>query len=113
MAYDSKSERRLDDKFEASRRDPFDPNVWCPVDTDALIAERERTHGNFDLTAAVAQKLKAVFRDTRNWPSLSDRQREGCDLLACKLARFFSGDPEVDDHLVDAISYIELVRGKR
>jgi hypothetical protein len=76
---------------------------------EALLAERQRTHGEFTENARISQALKQVFRQSPEWERLTDVQREGLERIALKLARFLSGDPNHADHLVDAMGYISLM----
>jgi hypothetical protein len=70
--------------------------------------ESESPRGDFAETAAIAQSLKRVFRSARNWPELDDRQREALEMIATKLARLLTGDPNYADHAVDIAAYAEL-----
>lgn len=73
-----------------------------------LLAEREKTHGDYELTASVAQKLKAMFRNSPSYPAMNDRQCESLDLIAVKLARIMCGDPHEPDHFRDIAGYALL-----
>ena len=41
-----------------------------------ILAERQKTHGDFYDVAMVAQELKDVLRRGKNWKMLDDAQRE-------------------------------------
>ena len=58
---------------------------------------------------SVSQAIKQVFRATRNWPSLTDTQREALEMIALKLSRFLTGDAGHADHLVDLVGYATLI----
>jgi len=45
-----------------------------------------------------------------NWISLSDEQAEALEMIAVKIARILSGDPEYPDHWDDVIGYAKLGR---
>lgn len=83
------------DKLEAEiRRDP-------------LLVEREKTHGDFRITAQVAQQLKASFK-TIHYQGLSAPHKEALDMIATKLARILSGNPNEKDHWLDLAGYAKL-----
>jgi len=75
---------------------------------DALIAERQTTHGDFRSTAWVAQTLRDVFRHEIGWERLSIVKREVLDCIALKLARILSGDANCEGHYLDIQGYAEL-----
>ncbi len=74
----------------------------------AIVAEREKTHGDYAVTALVAKQIKDAIRGAPNWNALSARQQESLDLIASKIARIMSGDPNEPDHYIDCIGYLEL-----
>lgn len=74
---------------------------------DPLLVEREQTHGDFRITAQVAQQLKASFR-TIHYQGLSAMHREALDMIATKLARILSGNPNEPDHWLDLAGYAKL-----
>ena len=75
-----------------------------------LLAERETTHGNFQATALIAQRLKDVGHNTPNWQGvLTDVQRESLESIFVKIARILSGDPNHPDVWADIEGYAHLV----
>jgi hypothetical protein len=78
------------------------------VTAGSLVAEREKSHGDFRHTAALAQRIKVVYRDSRNWDQLTHVQREVLDAVATKVARILSGDPGFPDHFDDIAGYVHL-----
>lgn len=83
----------------------FGPDLSGVID---LLAHRKTTHGNFDRTADVAQKIKAIWRDTPNYEKLGAPQREAIDLIATKIARILCGNPRCKDHWADLAGYAKL-----
>lgn len=77
--------------------------------TDALLDERQKTHGSFARNAAIGQKLREMFRNSEGWYMATDRQREALDYIAGKLARILSGKPGHADHWDDIAGYATLV----
>lgn len=76
---------------------------------DALLNEREATHGNFSDTSFRAQEIKRVFHNGRNWRALTHTQREALDMMASKLSRILEGNPSEIDHWADLSGYAECV----
>jgi hypothetical protein len=74
-----------------------------------ILDEREKTHGDFDLTAMIAQELKVVMRRGKNWRILLDTQKEALEMVATKIARMLSGDHLYLDNVVDIIGYMTLL----
>ena len=50
------------------------------------------------------------MKSGRNWISLSDAQAESLEMIAVKIARILSGDPDFADHWDDVIGYAKLAR---
>lgn len=75
-----------------------------------LIQERERTHGPFCDTAAIAQELKAIMHACPAWNGLAldPAQREALDMIASKMARILSGNCNEPDHWQDIAGYAAL-----
>lgn len=83
----------------------------------ALLRERQTTHGDFAITSSISQELKHHFRGCEGWVELEDAQREALDLIATKIARILSGDPNCEEHWDDIGGYarlpVEIRRGRR
>jgi hypothetical protein len=73
-----------------------------------LIADRDETHGSFDITATTAQQLEALVRASPHWINLTLVQREALDGIAVKVARILSGNPNCRDHWADIAGYAWL-----
>ncbi len=78
------------------------------MQTDSLLNERATTHGDFQENALVAQIIKAVIAEVSNG-KLSHDMREALDLIATKIARICSGDPNTIDHWKDIAGYSQLI----
>lgn len=88
---------------------------WCPATpapamtaTEALLAERGKTHGDFRDHAKVTQRLKHEF-DCIAAGKLSWVQQEAADMILHKLGRIAAGDPNFRDHWDDIAGYARLV----
>lgn len=78
-------------------------------DTDAIISERQKTHGNYRENARIAQLLKSVAENEPNWRTLSASQRESVHMIFFKLARIMSGQANYKDHWDDIAGYAHLI----
>jgi len=73
---------------------------------DPLLVERERTHGNFTMTAKVAVDIReAIFWGPME---INSRQREALTQIATKIARIMCGDPKCEEHWKDIAGYAKL-----
>lgn len=79
------------------------------MNTDELLAERRKSHGDFAEHARITQNLKAIMRDTANWDRLSAVQRESLEMNAHKVGRILAGNPDIPDHWDDIAGYSRLV----
>lgn len=79
------------------------------MSTDSLIAERDKTHGNWERQAQLAQSLKMTI-DVAQLPvrTLSKGQREAIDMICVKLSRIVCGNPNEADHWIDLQGYARL-----
>lgn len=72
-----------------------------------LLNEREKTHGDYSLVAAVSQALKSALR-LGPYDEVPAIHRESLDMICVKMARIVCGDHYERDHLIDIKGYIEL-----
>lgn len=79
------------------------------MSTDALISERDKTHGSWERQAQLAQSLKSAI-DHAQVPirTLSKGQREAIDMICVKLSRIAVGNPNEPDHWRDVCGYATL-----
>lgn len=74
-----------------------------------ILDERQKTHGDFDLTAMIAQELKDALRRGKNWREMDDTEREALEMIATKIGRILSGNPYEVDHWRDIAGYAALI----
>lgn len=79
------------------------------ADINATLADRRKTHGDFSVHADVTQGLKSVMHEQSQWCRLTDPQCEALDMIAHKIGRILSGDPNHVDHWHDIAGYATLV----
>lgn len=71
-----------------------------------LLSEREKTHGDYNEVARVAQELKASLGVGRQ--ILPFVHAESLDLICTKMARIVCGNCNEPDHWTDIIGYSKL-----
>lgn len=89
---------------------------------DNTLAERGARYGDFTDHAEIAQALQDVMRKglrdspvinsearVSGWDCLSKVQRQALTVIADKVARILSGDPEYADNWHDIQGYARLV----
>lgn len=79
------------------------------TDVQQTLDARGEQYGSYDLMADTAQKLKYTMRDTPGWESAPPQVRESLDMIATKIARILTGNPEHGDSWHDIQGYAKLV----
>ena len=74
---------------------------------DPLLAERETTHGSFADNAKISQQIKSVMRSA-GYLNFHPVYIEALDMVALKLARILSGQPDIKEHWLDLGGYAKL-----
>lgn len=82
------------------------------MNSEELLLERSKTHGDFIQNSAVAQDLKRIMRRQPNWDLLNASQAEALDMIAHKIGRILAGDPKFQDHWDDLAGYAKLAADK-
>lgn len=77
-------------------------------EVDAIIEEREKTHGSYPRQSHIAQQLKDVLRSGDSYAQLTEGQLEALDMICTKQARIVSGDPQIPEHWDDMSGYSRL-----
>lgn len=79
---------------------------------DELIAERGKTHGDWNTQSRMSQGLKNVLRsEPALWFALPAMRREALELMAVKMSRIVCGDDDHPDHWDDISGYSGLGKG--
>lgn len=93
---------------------------------ESTLAERGARYGDFADHACIAQKLQNVMRRSvvyedggpigvnpvKPWDHLSDVQKQALTVIADKIARILSGDPNYADNWHDIQGYAKLVEDR-
>lgn len=75
----------------------------------SVIESREATHGDYNKQALFAQRLKGLMHQENNWPNTTPAMRESLDMIAVKISRILTGNPDEPDHWLDIAGYATLV----
>lgn len=85
---------------------------------DKVLAERGNRYGDFTDHAKIAQALQQTMHggingiSRTNWYKLDDVQRQALTVIADKIARILSGDPNYDDNWIDIQGYAKLAQDR-
>lgn len=77
--------------------------------TEELLAERGKTHGEYGEHARCTQSILRVLQAERGYPALSDMQKETLHMIAHKMGRIVTGNPNIADHYDDIAGYAKLI----
>jgi hypothetical protein len=76
---------------------------------ETVLSERHKTHGMYSENAAIAQKVKRLFRERSSWNAMAYTQAQAFEYIVDKLSRIACGNPAEIDHWRDIIGYASLV----
>lgn len=76
---------------------------------ESTLAERGDRYGAFTHHAKIAQQLQDVMRAEPGWLALAADQKQALTVIADKIARMLSGDPNYRDNWHDIVGYAKLV----
>lgn len=78
----------------------------------STLNERGRNYGNFEQQARVSESIKSAIHNGPNWWSLGADGREALDIIAVKIGRLLSGNPNHIDSWHDIQGYAKLVEDR-
>ena len=76
---------------------------------EQTLAERGTRYGDFDRHSSITQGIKREMQASPNWDTLPDDMKEALEMVAHKIGRILSGDPDYIDSWHDIIGYTRLV----
>lgn len=79
------------------------------MDTEQVLIERRKTHGDFLVHSMISQSLKECLWVRDGWRRLNLMQQEALEMICTKIARIIAGDPNFSDHYRDICGYSMLV----
>lgn len=77
--------------------------------TDALLKERGKTHGDYHAQAELACAIRDLFQTAGKWGHLTRVEKDAALMIAVKLSRALTGNPHEPDHWRDIQGYARLV----
>lgn len=118
--YCPKCWKGLDLSIDKENSKPLEPQVADSV--AATLVQRGSRYGDFSDHAEVCQDLKEVMisaetkaadgRVIFGWSKLSNVQKQALEVIADKIARILTGDPNYDDNWHDIQGYAKLVEDR-
>lgn len=80
---------------------------------EKTLAERGARYGDFTDHSMVAQRLQDIMRNPNyGWAALSEDKRQALTVIADKIARILTGDPEYRDNWHDIQGYAKLAEDR-
>lgn len=79
------------------------------MDTEQVLIERRKTHGDFLVHSMISQNLKECLWVRDGWRRLNLMQQEALEMICHKIARVVAGDPNHADHYRDIAGYATLI----
>lgn len=74
-----------------------------------LLNERQKTHGSYAANCHLSRQIKGVMCEYYSrHAELKDVHAEALDMIAVKIGRILSGDPNFKDHWDDIAGYATL-----
>lgn len=82
------------------------------TDVEQTLAERGARYGDFTDHAELAQSLQDTMRGAPGWQRLTPTKRQALTVIADKIARILTGDPEYTDNWHDIQGYAKLAEDR-
>ena len=82
------------------------------ADVTATLAERGARYGDFTHHAHVAQAIQNAMHGSPNWGKLDAVKKQALTVIADKIARVLTGDPDYGDNWHDIQGYARLVEDR-
>lgn len=82
------------------------------TDVEQTLAERGARYGDFTDHAELAQSLQDIMRGAPGWQRLTPTKRQALTVIADKIARILTGDPEYTDNWHDIQGYAKLAEDR-
>lgn len=79
---------------------------------EQTLNERGSRYGDFSDHAAIAQRVQDEMRGSIGWDRLSHVQKQALTVIADKIARILSGDPNYADNWHDIQGYAKLAEDR-
>lgn len=77
-------------------------------EVEETLAIRGERYGSFQTQAVFSQRLKDVMCEGDSWALMSTDKKEVLEMIALKVSRIITGDPEYLDNWHDILGYTQL-----
>lgn len=81
----------------------------APDHLSAILSARGARYGSFEDNSEISQALKEVIHHGFGWFGMASDSREALDMIAAKISRIVTGDPDYADNWDDIAGYAKLV----
>ena len=81
-------------------------------EVETILKERSTTHGDYTFQAFRCQRIQRCFTDAPGWDELNDIQRDALQMIAVKISRILTGNPNHKDNWLDLAGYATLVANR-
>ena len=78
------------------------------MSVETTLNDRNSVHGDYTEQAAMGEAIRAVMQKGKHWTTLSAVQRDAMVMIAVKLSRILTGNPNYADHWHDVQGYARL-----
>lgn len=78
------------------------------MSVDQTLEDRNSVHGDYNEQAMMAERLREAMSYGKFWNGLSCVQRDALLMIAVKISRILSGNPNHSDHWHDLQGYARL-----
>jgi hypothetical protein len=79
------------------------------MELNDILKARKSKHGEYTENSRCTWEIMRAMMAERNWSTLDDKQKHSLYMVAHKMARIVTGDPDFDDHWDDIAGYAKLV----
>lgn len=83
--------------------------VWSKTTLDTTLGERGASYGSYAEQSRVEKNIKDAMRDSLKWNLLSSDAQCALEMIATKISRLVTGDPDHFDSWHDIQGYARLV----
>ena len=78
-------------------------------DINETLADKQPLYGSYSAAASLSQGIKATMRCGVNWQKLSPEQLESMEMIANRIGRILSGDPNHYESWHGISGFAELI----
>lgn len=112
MSYGNNQRIDADNQFANVPKSLFVDGRESKDQVSQVLNERGKRYGDFSDHANVCQQLKDVMMHSKasRYAALTADKKQALDVIADKIARILTGDPEYDDNWIDIQGYAKLAQ---